>query len=561
VSRLTLAERLRLRRLRSGRQRATGLRSLASAFVGTRRAPVADSFTLVPQEIRATDPAFASELAAGYLGLAGRTLALQGRSPFDLEAPDEAWRTALHGFGWLGHMKANGSAEAGRRAAGLVREWVVRHRGERGEAFAPDVVGRRVMSWIANADFLAEHATDAEFDALAQSLTRQIRRLEQTWAQARVGQPCIEALSGLVLADIAVEGREQSLVRSQQLLMRELSRQIMRDGGHVSRNPAVLLEMLLDLVPIRHAYAARRLEQPESLEPIMSRMAAMLRYLRLGDGSLARFNGAGAHRLDELATVLSYDRTPEQELAAAEQSGYFRLRRGPTLLLVDAGAGPPIEHAGAATASALAFELSSGRSLLLAGRGHPALSSAPRASGWRLTPSFNTLAIDGQSSGNLVPAATLEGLVADAAMRGPASVRASLDDGEGNCRLAMSHNGYLDRFGLLHRRELTLRSDGRGLSGIDRLEPPRGSLRLKRDLPFAVHFHLAPGVEIEAEGVGRWATLIAPDCQRWTILVTGATLEVEEDTDAHGRHGGLQFVLRAATFGESEVAWTIEAET
>ena len=66
-------------------------------------------------------------------------------------------------------------------------------------------------------------------------------------------------------------------------------------------------------------------------------MTAMLRHLRLGDGMLARFNGMGATERDALATVLAYDEAAGAA-ATRRRSGYVRLQRGATVVLVDAGA-------------------------------------------------------------------------------------------------------------------------------------------------------------------------------------------------------------------------------
>ena len=40
-------------------------------------------------------------------------------------------------------------------------------------------------------------------------------------------------------------------------LAAELERQILPDGGHSSRNPSILVELLLDLLPLRQCFAAR----------------------------------------------------------------------------------------------------------------------------------------------------------------------------------------------------------------------------------------------------------------------------------------------------------------
>ena len=76
-------------------------------------------------------------------------------------------------------------------------------------------------------------------------------------------------------------------------LVDELVRQILPDGGHVSRNPGAILELLVDLLPLRQAFAARGVAPPRILLSAIDRMMPMLRFFRQGDGSFAHFNGMG----------------------------------------------------------------------------------------------------------------------------------------------------------------------------------------------------------------------------------------------------------------------------
>ena len=73
----------------------------------------------------------------------------------------------------------------------------------------------------------------------------------------------------------------------------ELERQILPDGGHISRNPGALIELLLDLLPLRQAFTARNMPPPPALLNAIDRMMPMLRFFRHGDGNFALFNGMG----------------------------------------------------------------------------------------------------------------------------------------------------------------------------------------------------------------------------------------------------------------------------
>ena len=129
-------------------------------------------------------------------------------------------------------------------------------------------------------------------------------------------------------ADLCIAGHERRLAQSQKLLVAELDRQVLPDGGHISRNPWVLVELLLDLLPLRRCFAARAKAPDPALLAAIRRMTAMLRHLRLGDGMPARFNGMGLGERGALATVLAYDEGRPADPAVPLRSGYVRLERG-----------------------------------------------------------------------------------------------------------------------------------------------------------------------------------------------------------------------------------------
>ena len=202
----------------------------------------------------------------------------------------------------------------------------------------------------------------------AWSATRAI--LSASWRDAPEGYPKLLALIGWVQACLCIGGHERRLDVAERHLIAELERQVLDDGGHASRNPGTLVALLLDLLPLRQCFGARGLAADKSLSGAIDRMMPMLRRLRLGDGQLARFNGMGATERDALAMVLAYDRAGLGDPPAVSRSGYVRLQRGATAVVVDAGPAPPLDLAGEACAGCLSFEMSTGRGASAGQRRH-----------------------------------------------------------------------------------------------------------------------------------------------------------------------------------------------
>src|SRR5690606_30991244 len=128
-------------------------------------------------------------------------------------------------------------------------------------------------------------------------------------------------------------------------LAAELERQILPDGGHVSRNPMALLELLADLLPLRHTYANQAESPPPELIAAVERMLPALRFFRHRDGALALFCGMGATGQDRVAAILRHDDTAGQPLTNMHYSGYQRLTMGGTTIIADTGVAPPTDMA------------------------------------------------------------------------------------------------------------------------------------------------------------------------------------------------------------------------
>jgi uncharacterized heparinase superfamily protein len=515
---------------------------------------------LVPPDLRTTDASFIDEIRAGQFGLAGQSIEIGDGTPFGIPAPSAWFKRRLHGFSWLRHLRAvreEGGDEIARR---FVLAWIGRYRTASGSAFEPGVEARRVMSWLTNASILLEGAQPRQFETIMRSLEGQVNRLSSTWRQAPEGPQRLNALTALMLASVCLAGMDHLPKQLQGEFERELQRQILPFGGHRNRNPGAGIEILLDLLPLRQCFAMREREPLEALEAAVGRLIPWLRYMRLGDGRLARFNGMSGTPLDELAAVLAYD----ESLAVpplVKASGYLRLEHGTTVLIMDAGVPPPIELSGEAHAGCLSFEMSSDRNVLFCNSGAAGAILPEWHAVCRSTAAHSTLSIAGSSSSRLVNVhdkSTGRGIVG---LAGPEKVVFDIVDSGGATRIIATHDGYLERHGVVHRRTLALSSEGTILDGRDYLGPKHKGERLVRDLVYDIHFHIHPNVEARMGTEPDTVDLRLPDNERWRFRCAGARLALEESiylAEFAGPRQSMQIVLRGDCLDSVEVDWHLE---
>lgn len=532
------------------------------------RVPKPERLLFAPRDLRTSDPTDAADMEAGLFTFAGRVVDTRGRSPFAAVPPTRAWAEALYGFGWLRHHKAAGTGTARENARSIVAEAIGPRSRQlnRGVGRDPQVVARRVISFLCQSPVLLNGADGTFYARFLSAIGRGVAALEYDAKRSRVPVERLAAATALSYAALCCSGLENRLRRATRLLSTELDRQILPDGGHVTRNPGVLVDLLLDLLPLRLLYKSRGIDAPPALGLAIERMMPMVRFLRHGSGELALFNGMGATAMDRLATLLSYDvvRAPVPDRAPV--SGYERLSAGDTLVVLDCGTAPPRASSAAAAAGCLSFEMSDGGQRIVVNGGATRVDGDTAS--WRATAAHTTLELDARSSAILLNsgrgrmAGWIGRRLGPVVLAGPKSVKAEREvDGGGATVLKASHDGYAKRFGITHERSVKLARDGTSFAGEDRLLTMDG----QRAVPAcAIRFHLHPSVQVEHQAEGREIVLHQPGGPGWRFSAEGALPVVADSVYRGGQEGWRptrQIVLRTASTNGSPfvpVRWRFE---
>ena len=520
-----------------------------------------DRLVISPKDLRTADATRASEIYAGRFVFAGKVVICDARSPFEIAPPSEDWAVSLLGFGWLRHMGAADSGITRANARALVDEWITTHSAHEPIAWRPEVLARRVISWLSQAwPLLLEDADVRFYRRFIRSLTRHVRLLRRILADAPDGVPRLQVTIALTYASLCME-REASRTRvATKRLADELQRQILPDGGHISRNPGALIELLVDLLPLRQVFTTRNLAPPDALLNAVDRMMPMLRFFRHGDGSFALFNGMGPTPTDLLTTILAYDDARGTPVANAPHSGYQRVEAGGTVVLMDTGGPPPIEVSTEAHAGCLSFELSSRQNRIVVNCGLPATSRESWRQVARGTPAHSTVTFNAASSCRFVDAGPVRRLLnGSPIVGGPRQVTADRGEQEGAVVLRASHDGYAQSFNVIHHRTLMLAADGRRLDGEDVFVPAVGETVPPDRDQFAIRFHLHPSVRANRLSDAHGAMLVMANKEVWTFTAYEDRIDLEESVYLAGNDGPrrtAQLVIHGRVGNVMRVQWT-----
>ncbi|HHN67078.1 MAG TPA: hypothetical protein ENK15_03455, partial [Thermopetrobacter sp.] len=198
-------------------------------------------------------PGTADALYAGIFDLAGVRQESHGRPIFALKTDDAGWLAALHGFDWLATLADGGGRLHLLMARRMIGDWVEAAARLPDIAHEPDVTARRVINWITLAPALLEGAPGRFAGLFHLALAQQVRRLLAFTTRRLAPAARLRVLLALGHATTALRGLDHLRDQSLAALAEELQWQILPDGGHVSRSPAVLLDIVAALIPLRAA--------------------------------------------------------------------------------------------------------------------------------------------------------------------------------------------------------------------------------------------------------------------------------------------------------------------
>lgn len=470
------------------------------------------------------------EIGRGVWRIGAEKLQGEHALPWLPAHPSRHFSARLHSFSWLIDLAAVGPS-AHTRIAQLVDAWVAEHGEWDDIAWDPELTAERLYAWLCWGRPAFEMGAPEQRAALLRSVARQARLL--MLSQSELGERhlgSIKAGAALILAGAAgLPDAERLAEQGDEMLIEATAKQFFPDGGHFSRAPEALAEALYDLITARDAFY----EPSDHLTESIAKLADMLRMLRLGDGGLGCFHGGSEGSAASIDAALARVPGERRTFQFAQHTGYQRLEVGPLRVLFDVAGAPPLAYSERAHASALAFELSSETERLIVNVGAgrelaPAARSAARA-----TNGHSTLIVDDALSATLEEPRRGK---APARMSGPTldDVRRSSDDD--GITVQGRHDGYRDKFGLMHRRYLFVDHDGKNLRGIDELIRP---MKLKTPAPkqpiaFVARFHLHPAVR--ARLVERQAALLeTPNGQRWRLRTDAPGIAIEPSIYWGGR--------------------------
>jgi uncharacterized heparinase superfamily protein len=454
-------------------------------------------------------------LRSGVFTIGGDTLALHNANwtPKDVEP---IWLEHINGFDWLRDLRALGGDQGRRTARLMIENWIGKYGAWHETTWRADILGRRLSNWLAAYDFFGDSADEKFQNLFFDSVVRQLRHLSRAVPSQLSGIPFLYALKGLAYGGLTFERRENYLELALHYLDDEIDKQILSDGGHVTRNPQMLLEAIRILIDIRSALRQGGYPVIPKIQHALDRAVPALRFFRHGDGGFALFNNTQRHEAEVIKNTVMQAGSRARTLNSLPQTGYERISMGRSLMIADVGKPPIWPHDQLAHIAPLSFEFSHGRERIFVNCGtHPTCPNWQDA--LRSTPAHNTLIINDRNMCDLHKDGSMG--------HRPKTIVVDRDDKSKETVLVDAcHDGYVPINGITHRRRFYMTDKGHDFRGEDNLTCAVG-LATPHDI--ALRFHLHPMVKVSLIKNGEEALLRLNNGMGWRFTIIGGDLALE----------------------------------
>lgn len=425
------------------------------------------------------------------------------------------WLEIVHGFSWLRDLRAAGGDTSRKLAKQLVDDWLNQFDRCDPVIWRPDIMGQRIAMWISFYDFFCGSA-DTEFqNRYFSSLVRQTRHLARSISTESSGIPLLKSAEGLIYAGLSLFEEDNWTLKGFEIILREIPKQIKKDGSHISGNPENILKCTQILLDLRYALNRAKLPVPKIIQNALENMAMALRFFSYPDHRLALFHGgqkAESHILDTALSQIRNTRRPAKDTVIGE---FEKITQGRAVLMIDTGCVPEYPYNKNYHSAPLAFEFVYGRDRIFTNcGGHPFDENWQQ--GLRHTAAHNTLCINGRPVHDF--------LVTGEITKSHGQICSVRRENKEMSLIDVSHDGYRVAHGIDHKRRFFLSAQGQDLRGEDIL---LSRVPLTKPMPVSIRFHLHPRVQITGVEENGDILLTLPAGTSWKFCAIGAKPELE----------------------------------
>ncbi len=406
----------------------------------------------------------------------------------------------------------------------IVDQWINNFSNYNEKYWTLDIITMRLINWISSYDIIFKNSDLIFRSKVINNIVKQAKHLFKNINLINTGIDKIKSLAALILIGNSFEQYEEYTQFGLKNLEDELSNFINKDGFVKTKNPEDLFWTLYFLVLIKEWLILSRKQTPAFINIYINSLGICFKFLRFSNGDLPLFNGANqinTERFYEHLESRGYDFENIENIFC----GYAKIKSKKIEIFIDANNPPSMLHSKNYQAGPLSFELVSNGVKFVCNSGSGKnlgkelfyLSSS--------TAAHSTVTINDTSSCIFQKNKLIRKYFGNSLLEKHKIFKKEFKSDKEFVQCIIGHDGYQERFKILHERQITLFKSKSHIEGIDNLNCKNLE---NKNLTFSVRFHIHPDIRI-TKTMGNDILLSSTNGEGWIFRSPQIPTKIEKN--------------------------------
>jgi uncharacterized heparinase superfamily protein len=395
----------------------------------------------------------------------------------------------LHDFSWLPALNIKTEKELG---CLIVDQWINNFSNYNEKYWTLDIITMRLINWISSYDIIFKNSDLIFRSKVINNIVKQSKHLFKNINLINNGIEKIKSLAALILVGNSFEQYEECTQFGLKNLEDEISNFINKDGFVKTKNPEDLFWTLYFLVLVKEWLILSRKQTPAFINIYINSLGICFKFLRFSNGDLPLFNGANQINTERFYEYLE-SRGYEFENMKNTFCGYAKIKSKKIEIFIDSNNPPTMLHSKNYQAGPLSFELVSNGIKFICNSGSGKNLDEELCYLSFSTAAHSTVTINDTSSCIFQKNKLIRKYFGNSLIEKHKIFKKEFKSDKEFVQCIIGHDGYQERFKILHERQITLFKNKSHIEGIDNLNCK--NLKYK-NLFFNVRFHIHPDIRI-----------------------------------------------------------------
>ena len=390
----------------------------------------------------------------------------------------------LNNFFWFFSLDLKSSKET---IQSVITNWINNNNQYNSKSWDFDITSKRIISWLSTHQLTYEDANQEyriRFDKIIQKQTNHL--LNEINNSDEVENKMI-GCAAIILAGLAYQDDKNYLNSGLSLLKKIISSSIDNEGFPKSRSINQLNFYLKYFIIIREWFKESQNLVPEYIDEAIYYLGSNYAFIWKNIGHDILFNGNYASNnndFDQYLKRFGYKFKNENK----ELAGYAILKNKKIVLAMDIGKNPNKNHSKDYQSGALSFEVISNGKKLISNSGYFSDKKSNLNKLSKSTALQSTLVIEDYSSCSFKKNRESNYVVS----KGLKITKKNIIQEENYWKISSAHDGYFQKFGIIHEREIEFFPEQLKFIGLDKILRKNISKKIK----FDIRFHLDPSSKV-----------------------------------------------------------------